>query len=100
MESQAIFQAKTPAKNVSIVLLPSTGLGSLYVDNGLKEDTGTIFEYSGQYGMTAWDVSNLFILIVPATLVPIAYYASYEGAGSKLADFSNQCTKCGLGRGM
>ena len=58
-----------------------------------------IYDYYGHYGMTAWDACNLFILIVPAALVPVAYFASYRGAGTKLTDFSTQVTNCGLGSG-
>ena len=82
-----------------IILVTSTESGSVYVNNGLQEESGTIYEYSVHYGMTAWDVSNLFVLVVPATLVPVAYYASYEEVGSKVTHFANQITHCALGSG-
>ena len=48
-------------------------------------DFRQMFTLASKYGLGKWDMNAVFIILLPATYAPAAYYRGYGGAASKLA---------------
>ena len=58
-----------------------------------------LYDYAPHYGITNWEINNLWFINIPASFVPLVYYNSYKGVGDKLTVMSRVFMKHGLATG-
>ena len=58
-----------------------------------------LYDYAPHYGITNWEINNLWFINIPAAFVPLVYYNSYKSVGERLTVMARVFTKHGLATG-
>ena len=61
---------------------------------GFGMDLGSIYDLGPKYGLTAWDINSMFIMLAPSLVLPLAFYHSFGGVGKNLTYFADLYLQC------
>ena len=89
MTSFVEFSAPTLAILISFFTILLYNLGGI----------GEIYKFSPEYGMGVWEINCLFLVIIPALIMPFLYHQSYKGMGEKLTTILRMVSSNGLHTG-